>query len=270
MQRPKVLFTLATDPVGVDLLAPVADLVVAPDARPETLYRMVGDADVLVVRNPLPSDLLDRPHRLLGIVRHGTGLDLIPMQAATAQAIPVANVPGANSQSVAEYCIGSCLALARQMPAMERDLRERGWAESRRRAEATIELCGKTLGVVGVGSIGQRVAEIAHRAFGMQVLGFQRRLAALPAFVGPADIDTLLRQSDFVTLNCPLTDETRHLVDERRLRLMKPTAFIVNAARGPVLDAAALVKALREGWKQVPLSMSTTSNLCPATVRCSD
>lgn len=246
MARPKVLTTLAMDPAGDRLLEHIAEIVVATDPGAETLKRMVGDADVLVVRTHLPADLLDRPHRLIGIVRHGTGLDLIPVEAATAQNIPVANVPGVNAEAVAEYCIGSLIALARGLHLMDRDLRATGWNESRRRTADTIELSGRTLGIVGLGAIGARVAEIAKRGFGMRVLGHQRRLDALPGFVEPADPDRLFAESDFVSLNCPLTPQTRHLLDARRLGLMKPGAFVVNAARGPVIDEQALARALGE------------------------
>jgi D-3-phosphoglycerate dehydrogenase len=247
MARPKVLCTLPMDPAGDALVAPVADIAVCPDSSADAVRKLVGDADVLVVRSQLPADLLDRPHRLLGIVRHGTGLDLIPVEAATKQAVIVANVPGVNAEAVAEYCIGSLLALARQLHAMDRDLHGRSWNEARKRSELTFELRGRTLGVVGVGDIGRRVAEIAHHGFGMRVLGHQRRREAMPAFVEYADLDTLFAASDAVSLNCPLTPETRHLLDEKRLRGMKPHALIVNAARGPVIDEEALAKVLAEG-----------------------
>ena len=246
MARPKVLTTLPMDPAGDRMLEPVAEIVVAPDPGAETLKRVIGDADVLVVRTQLPPDLLERPHRLLGIVRHGTGLDLIPVEAATAQAIPVANVPGVNAEAVAEYCVGALLSLARQFHTMDRDLRASGWNESRRRAADTIELSGRTIGIVGLGAIGRRIAEICHHGFGMRVLGHQRRLERLPAFVEATDLDTLFATSDFVSLNCPLTPETRHLLDERRLRMMKPHALVVNASRGAVVDEQALARALAE------------------------
>ena len=244
MARPKVLFTLPTDASGLRILGDAVDVVVAADPKPETIRAAVGDADVLVVRTLLPADLLDRPHRLLGIVRHGTGLDMIPVEAATAQAVPVANVPGVNAETVAEYVVGGFLALARQLNLMDRDLRALGWNESRRRSDAGIELHGKTVGVIGLGSIGGRVAEICHLAFGMRVLGHQRRLDAVPGFVTGADVDTLCRESDFIAVCCPLTPETKGLIDARRLALMKPAAFIANAARGPIIDEAALAAAL--------------------------
>lgn len=247
MALPKVLCTLAMDPAGAALLAGRAEIVVAPDPSAETMRRAVGDADVLVVRTQLPPDLLERPHRLLGIVRHGTGLDLIPVEAATAQNVPVANVPGVNAASVAEYCMGALLALARRLPAMDRDLRASGWSAARAHAGATLECAGRTLGIVGLGAIGTRLAEIAHRGFGMRVLGHQRRREALPSFVAYAEPDALFAQSDFVSLNCPLTPETRNLLDARRLGLMKPHAIVVNAARGAVIDEAALARALAAG-----------------------
>ncbi|MEO7402976.1 MAG: NAD(P)-dependent oxidoreductase, partial [Burkholderiales bacterium] len=160
---------------------------------------------------------------------------------------PVANVPGVNAQTVAEYCIASCLALAHRIVAMDRDHHAKGWSEGRAHADHAIEMAGRTIGVVGVGAIGTKVAEIASRAFGMKVLGYQRRLDALPDFVAPASIDQLCAQSDFITLNCPLTPATRHLINEKLLRSMKPTAFIVNVARGPVIDEDALARVLAEG-----------------------
>lgn len=246
MSRPKVLLTNPIDPCGTQIIESAADIVLAPDAKHETLYRLVADADVLVVRAFLPADLLEHPNRLRGIVRHGVGLDMIPMEAANAHAMPVANVPGSNAEAVAEYAITSFLLLVRQIHKMDQELRTLDWTTSRNRADAATELFGKTLGVVGVGSVGRRVAEICHLAFGMRVLGHQRRLDALPEYVAGVSVDELFRESDFIFLSCPLTPETRHLVNKERIGLMKPTAFIVNAARGPVIDDGALVAALRE------------------------
>ncbi len=248
MARPQVLCTLALDPAGERLLAPVAELIVPPDGSAATLKQMIGTADVLVVRTQLPADLFDAPHRLRAVVRHGTGVDLIPMQAASAQALPVANVPGTNIDTVAEYCIGGILALARQFVPMHTGLFNKGWNDGRQYASKTIELFGRTIGIIGAGAIGVRLAEICHHGFRMRAIGYRRRSADLPAFIRPVDIDTLLAESDFVSLNCPLTAATKHLIDERRLRLMKPTAILVNAARGAVTDEIALARALRERW----------------------
>lgn len=242
---PTVLCTLPMDPAGDALLAGVARIVVAPDTQADTFRRMVGDADYLLVRNHLPADLLDRPHRLKGIVRNGVGLDMIPVEAATAQSIPVANVPGANAQAVAEYCAGAMLELARRFGAFDNRLRAEGWPVARALSTSTFELSGRTLGIVGVGNVGQRLAHIAHFGFGMKVLGYQPHEAGLPTHVRGMPLDELLAASDFVSLHCPLTAATRHLMDERRLALMKPSAYLLNAARGEVADEAALAQALR-------------------------
>jgi D-3-phosphoglycerate dehydrogenase / 2-oxoglutarate reductase len=244
--RPKVLLTNRIDPSGERIIESVADIVLAQDTKPETLYRMVTDADVLVVRAYLPGDLFEHPNRLRGIVRHGVGLDMIPMEAANAHAIPVANVPGSNAEAVAEYAIASFLLLLRHIHKMDRELRTLDWATSRKRADTATELFGKTVGIVGVGSVGERVAEICHTAFRMRVLGYQRRLDALPGYVEGVALDKLFQESDLIFLSCPLTPETRHLVNQQRLSLMKSSAFIINAARGPVIDEDALVAALRE------------------------
>jgi D-3-phosphoglycerate dehydrogenase len=248
MKKITVLCTLPMDPAGAAMLASVADIVVAPDQGAESLYNTIGQADVLVVRSQLPADLFDRPNRLIGVVRHGTGLDLIPVESATAHRIPVANVPGANAQAVVEYCVGSFLALARRFERMDATLRSDGWSAARSLTGAATELAGKTVGIVGLGTIGAALARACKEAFGMRVLGYQRNADRMPSFVEAVGLDALFAQSDFISLNCPLTDATRHLVNATRLRSMKKDAVIVNAARGAVIDETALAQALRERW----------------------
>lgn len=247
MARPKVLLTNAIDPLGVEILERVADVVVAPDAKPATLTAMVTDADVLMVRAFLPPDIFEGPHRLRGVVRHGVGLDMIPMESATAKGIPVANVPGSNAEAVAEHAIAGMLLAARAVHRMDSLLRGKDWATSRKLSDDSTELLGRTLGIVGMGNVGSRVAEIAHAAFRMRILGTASRSKAPPPFVEVTDADRLLAESDYIVLACPLTDATRHLVNAPRLSTMKPGAVLVNVARGPVTDEAALAKALADG-----------------------
>jgi D-3-phosphoglycerate dehydrogenase len=247
MTRPVVLCTLPMHPSGDALLAGIADIVVAPDTQADTFRRMVGDADYLLVRNHLPADLLDRPHRLKGIVRNGTGLDMIPVAAATAQGVPVANVPGANAQAVAEYVVGSLLHAARQFGPIDRSLHDTDWGTARALSGATFEWSGKTIGIVGVGDIGRRVARICHDGLGMKVLGYQPHATDLPDYVESVSLEDLLARSDAVTLHCPLTDQTRHMITLDRLKTMKPSAWLVNAARGEVVDELALAEALNAG-----------------------
>ncbi|MFT3956111.1 MAG: NAD(P)-dependent oxidoreductase [Piscinibacter sp.] len=244
--RPRVLLTGPMDPEGERLIAEVAEVVLAPDARPETLRRLVADADVLVVRSALPADLLDHAPRLRGIVRHGVGVDMIPLEAANARRLPVANVPGSNRHAVAEHAIGAVSLLRRRTARMDALLRHAGWDTSRALADAAGELHGQVLGIVGVGEVGMRIAEIAHHGYGMRVLGHQRRLETLPPFVTGAALDDLLARSDAVVLACPLTEATRGLLDARRLALMPRHAVLVNVARGAVVDEPALIAALRE------------------------
>jgi D-3-phosphoglycerate dehydrogenase / 2-oxoglutarate reductase len=244
MALPKVLLTNPIDPIGDRILERVAEIVRAPDAKPETLNAMVRDADILVVRAFLPKDIFEQPNRLRGVVRHGVGLDMIPMEAATAKGIPVANVPGSNAEAVAEFAVSGMLLIARQMHRIDRDLRDKDWPVARAHADASTELLGRTLGIIGMGDVGRRAAEICSLGFRMRILGTPSRRREAPSWVTNADIDTIFRESDFILLSCPLTADTKHLVNRERLAMMKPSAALINAARGPVIDEMALVEAL--------------------------
>lgn len=247
MNRPRVLLTNPIGREGVALLEPIADVVVAPDTRAETLLECAREADAILVRANLPPNIFDATTRLRGVVRYAVGLDMIPMEAATAKAIPVANMPGVNSESVAEYAISGLLLMARRMHLINHTLRTKDWGPARVIGEQSVELMGRTIGIVGVGNIGSRLAEICHVGFRMKVLGHQRRLDVLPPHVKGVDIDTLCRESDFISLCCPLTPATRNLISRDRIALMKPGAGIVNVSRGAVWDEIAMAEALREG-----------------------
>ena len=246
MSRPKVLLTNPIAREGIHILEQAAEVVLAPDTRHETLLDYVRDADALLVRAYLPPNIFDVAQRLRGVVRYAVGLDMIPMDAATAKGIPVANVPGVNSEAVAEYVISGLLLLARRMHRMNHLLRTADWNSSRALGEQSSELMGRTIGIVGVGNIGGRLAEICHSGFRMRVLGHQRRLDALPQCVTGVDIDTLCREADYIALCCPLTEATRNLINATRIGLMKRGAGLVNVSRGPVVDELALAAALRE------------------------
>ena len=244
--RAKVLLTNPIDVEGIRIIETIADVVVAPDTRHETLLDLARDVDALLVRAYLPLNIFDVALRLRGVVRYGVGLDMIPVEAATAKAIPVANVPGVNANAVAEYCISAMLLMARRMHRMNQELRAADWNASRVISDDATEIAGSKVGIIGVGNIGRRVAEICHSAFHMRVLGHQRRLDGLPSFVTGVDVDTLCRESDFIVMCCPLTPQTLGLISATRITLMKRTASIINVARGQVIDEAALAKALRD------------------------
>lgn len=244
--KPRVLLTNQIHPALQPVLAEHCEVVLAPDTSAATLTRLVADVDALVVRAQLPPTIFDHAPRLRAVVRHGVGLDMIPVEAATAKGIPVANLPGSNTQAVVEYCLAAMLQLRRGLATLDAGLRRDGWAKARPLADRGTELGGSTLGIVGVGAIGTRLAAIAG-AMGMRVLGLTRRPGSLPSGVQAADKATLFAQSDVVVLACPLNDQTRGLVDAATLAAMKPDALLINVSRGPVIDTPALLAALRAG-----------------------
>ncbi|MEE1670887.1 NAD(P)-dependent oxidoreductase [Streptomyces sp. WAC07094] len=179
------------------------------------------------------------------------GFDYVDLEAARARNVPVCNIgsSGAEKQNVAEQTFALMLALAKQLVPAHTALVEADWALPRLQRSIT-ELSGKTLGVVGLGHIGEEVARRAV-AFDMTIVyaGPQRVNADIEARLGArhVELDELLRISDYVTLHTPLTDATRHLLDAERLALMKPTAFVINTARGALIDQDALADALEKG-----------------------
>ena len=174
----------------------------------------------------------------------GTGTDNVDLDACRARGVAVTNTPGVNAHAVAEHTIALMLAVTRRIPAMDRDTRAGQWPRG-----LLEQLEGKTLGLLGLGAIGRRVAELA-RPFGIRLLATTHgpdngRAAAVGARAVP--VETLLRESDIVSLHWRLSAETQGYLDRARLALMKPTAFLVNTARGGLVDRSALIEALREG-----------------------
>src|SRR5437870_2165607 len=234
---------------GLTLLAETPEIEVANCAgKPrEELERALAGAHALIVRSEtrVTADLLTRGPNLRVIARAGTGVDNIDVHAATRRGIAVMNAPGANTVSAAEHAMGLLLAQARHIPWAAEAMRRGEW--DRKRFEGT-ELRGKTIGIVGLGRIGGHVAQLA-RAFGMHVVGHDpylspERAAELQLKLLP--LDQLLRQADVVTLHVAHTEQTHHLINAARLQLMKPTAVLVNTARGELVDAVALAEAIEQ------------------------
>ncbi len=244
--KPRVLLTNPIHPLLQPELAQHCEVVVAPDAAPATIARLIADADGLIVRSQLAPDVFEPARRLRAVVRHGVGLDMIPVAAATARGIPVANLPGSNTAAVVEYCVAAMLHLRRNLAALDATLREKGWAASRPLADCGTELAQSVCGIVGVGAIGARLAAVVA-GLGMRVLGLTRRPQTLPPGVVAATKDELFAQADVVILCCPLNDQTRGLVDAATLAAMKPNALLINVSRGAVVETAALLQALRTG-----------------------
>jgi D-3-phosphoglycerate dehydrogenase len=242
----RILLTDPIDASGEELLrARGAEVVLAPDGSAETVKRLAREADGMIIRSKLPDDIFEAAPRLRAVTIHGTGTDLVPLASANANGVLVANLPGENAQSVAEYCAMAMLMLARNIAAITTAIRAQPWDQARALSGDAREIAGLSVGIIGVGAIGMRLARICRHGFGMKVLGNQRRMDRLPPEAQAASLAELLAQSDFVVVACPLTPETHHLFNTSRLALMKSSAWLVNVGRGPVIDEAALIEALR-------------------------
>jgi len=224
---------------------------VLTDDSETALRAALRDANTLLVsiRPAITRRLIESAVHLRHIARLGVGVDTVDLAAATERGIFVTNVPEVTSDSVAEFTLTLLLALAKNICRGDRAVKEGRWTERLKLIWENVELSGKTHGIVGLGNIGRRVA-VRCRAFGMRVLYTKRHRdpeAERSLGVEYAPLDTLLQESDSISLHLPLTEETRSLIDRPRLEAMKPTAFLINQARGKVVDEEALVWALREG-----------------------
>ncbi len=234
---------------GLALLTARPELeVVSAIGDATALRRELPRADALLVRSDtqVTADLIAAGARLKLIARAGMGVDNIDLAAARRRGIVVLNTPGANTVSAAEHTFALLLALVRRVPWATQSMRSGGWD---RKAFGGAELHGKLLGIVGLGRIGLHVAGIA-RGFGMRLMAHDPYVPAARGHelgVELVALDELLAGADVVTLHLPLVEETRHLLDARRLRLMKPTAVVINTARGGLIDETALLRALESG-----------------------
>jgi phosphoglycerate dehydrogenase-like enzyme len=218
---------------------------------PETLEARVGEAHVLVISGLWQNGLLDRPTKLRLIQAIGAGTDQFPREELAKRGIRLASARGVNYRAVAEHAMALILALSRRLPEARDNQAGRVWrgmiGDPSRRED---ELGGKTLLIVGLGQIGGRLAELA-KPFDMRVVGLRRNPAAgrgaADAVHAISELGSLLPAADFVVLTCPLTKETENLIDTEALGLMKPSACLVNVARGRVVDEAALIAALAAG-----------------------
>ena len=214
----------------------------------DALGEAAGLFTILTV--PVDEGLLERAPNLRVVSNMAVGVDNIDLAACTRRGIPVGHTPGVLTEGTADLTMALLLAAARRLPEASRDAREGRWTTWSPRGWLGADLHGATLGIVGMGKIGRAVAERAV-GFGMKIVYVSRnpKPEVETALNGVRlSLPGLLEQSDFVCLHLPLTEETVHLIDEAALRRMKPSAILVNAARGPVVDSAALERALREGW----------------------
>lgn len=245
----KVLITDPIHPEGMDILEAVPDLTIVckPRMPLAQLLEEVADADALIVRSEtqVTAAVIEAGTRLQVVGRAGVGVDNVDLDAATRRGVAVVNAPTGNTIAAAEHTIAIMLAMARNLPQANASMREQQWNRS---AFMGTEVKGKTLGIVGLGRVG---SEVAKRALGleMRVIGYDPYLVperAARLGVEIAGFEELLEQSDILTLHTPLTDTTKSLIGPDELGKMKPTARLVNVARGGLVDEAALLQALDE------------------------
>jgi len=251
----KVLITEPTPFIEEEwkILEKYAAVRLAKGITEDDLLAEVKDVDVmLVVYAKITKRIIESAPRLKGIVRYGIGLDNVDIRAATEMGVYVANVPDYCIGTVAEHTFALLLALARKIILADRIIKSASWKVW---TQQPIELMGtdlegKVLGLIGIGNIGSAVA-IRAKAFGMKVIAYDPYIEkdrASSLGVELVDLDTLLKNSDFVSIHAPLTPETRGMIGEQELKKMKKTAYLINTSRGPIVKEDALYKALRDGW----------------------
>jgi D-3-phosphoglycerate dehydrogenase len=208
------------------------------------LVRLVADADAMIAGvEPVTARVFDAAPHLRVVARRGVGYDTVDIAAATARGIAVTITAGALTDAVADHAMALLLAVARRVPQLDRLVKLGGWD----RAPST-DVCGKTLGLIGFGAIGRAVARRAG-GFGMRILACDSvpdEPSASALGVTLCDLETVLAESDFVSVHIPLSPATRRLIGAAALARMKPSAYLINTSRGPVVDEAALLQALRE------------------------
>ena len=243
---------------GETMMAQKAELVFPEPQNLEGILAAIGDCNALVVRNTsITRQIMEAAPKLAVIGRHGVGYDTVDIRAAADLGIPVVYTPAANTESVAELAVGFILALVRKLVQANAAMQSEELLSdtvtmaimTRRKGLISTDIWGKTLGVIGVGRIGSSVSKKMIAAFNMNVLGYDPYVdAETLAGYGvqkAASLDEMLPQCDFVDVHCSGGAETRHLINERTLALMKPTAYLINTARGTIMDEKALIEALQ-------------------------
>ena len=248
MSKPVVLIAEELSPATVDALGPDFDIHHVDGTDRFALFAELATAQAVLVRSAtkMDAEAIRAAPRLKVIARAGVGLDNVDIKAATAAGVMVVNAPTSNIISAAELTVGHILSLARHIPAASGALADGQWKRSK---YTGVELYEKTIGIIGLGRIGALITSRMH-AFGTNVIAYDPYITSARAQqlgVTPVTLDELLAQSDFVTIHMPKTPETTGMIGAAQLKLMKPTAFVVNVARGGLIDEDALHEALVAG-----------------------
>ncbi len=220
----------------------------SPGASDAALRDAVARIDGLIVRRRLPTDLFERATTLRCVMRHGVGLDFIPVDSATTHGIPVGFTPAVNANAVAEYVFAAMFAHTRQLAAFDASVRGGDWQVRMSASARTSEITGRRIGLVGYGAIGKRIGHVAQHGFGMS-LAVSTSKPAGTALDGitTVSLEEVFSTSDFIVIACPLTPATRGLVNRELLAKTQPGALLVNVGRGPVIVEEDLAQALAAG-----------------------
>jgi glycerate dehydrogenase len=243
-------YTLNPGDLSWDALKAIGPCEIYDRTAPADLLKRAGEAGILLTnKTELRREHIEQLPDLNYIGVLATGTNVVDLQAARERRIPVTNIPTYGTRSVAQATIALLLELTNHVGLHARSVREGKWSASVDWCYwelPMVELDGLTMGIVGFGRIGRAVGELAS-AFGMKVLACDSQPITNPGRAKPTDLDTVFRESDVVTLHCPLTSENKHLVNAGRLVTMKPSAFLLNTSRGPLVDERALAEALNSG-----------------------
>lgn len=248
MENFRVLVSDGLEEEGLEMLRQVASVTVDAKITPEDLIKVLPEFDALIVRSrtKVTKDVLQSSKRLKVVGRAGVGVDNIDLKAAKEAGVTVVNSPLAATNAVAELALGYMLSMARRIPDMNASMKEEKWEKSSFKGS---ELEGKTLGLLGLGRIGARVAELA-KVFGMTVLAYDPYISSEEIrmrHAEPGSFDEILEQSDYISLHLPLTEVTRGLISEPQFQMMKTGVRLICTARGGVVDEDALTVALDSG-----------------------
>ena len=251
MPKPVVLLYEPIHEKALELLRQSAEVRLADSLEEDALLKIVPDVDGIIIRanGKVSRRLMQAAPHLKVVARHGTGVEAIDRVAAANLGIVVVNTPDANVESVAEQCLAFMIILSKRILLADRMFRAGDWS-ARYKLTGT-EPYGKILGIIGFGRIGRRTAEMCHAALDMPVLYFDELdYPEVEAQLGSRKVvlDDLLHLSDYVSIHLPLLPTTQRIINAAALYKMKRTAFLINTSRGQVVDQAALIQALQEGW----------------------
>lgn len=242
----KVLLSQDIHPAGKQLLEDKFEVITALDTSQATMINLVKDVDAIILRtaSKITKEVINNAPKLKIISRTGAGIDNIDINAASKKGILVCNLPGINNVSVAEHAVAVIMHLAKQLGRMDSAVRNGNW--NIRNANLAVEIGGKILGVVGMGKIGSLVAKMCSN-FNMRILAYDPYVnEELKEHYEFTSLEELFKESDFITLHCPNTPETKGMITKTLLYSMKPSSYIVNTSRGDVIDEKSLIKILKE------------------------